>query len=339
MRVKLVIDYREVAILSILERLKETPPSAPSPVLSTVSLLRKNVMMTNVPKHDALDTRLFELKRKMGDALEWEVQNLPVGDVHIYTCQDEKEKEDTDGIMNTSSSVTEGGGIVWELRMIIERKQGHDLWQSIKDGRWKSQHERIESLSTSNSYDGLDVLWVIENFKASSSSSFSFYQEMETTWKYITSRIVTKRHDHQRHSVFWIPDAHHFVMLCLCLCVNWLKPRDGGEDNTGLDRKKGECITSIPSKKEYTTPFSFLVSVVGSVPGISERLAHRIIDIVLENDEDKGDHPKTKTLNMFCERLLSKRKEVEEMNTGKEGGAIRKLGKKKVETLCQLFHG
>jgi len=329
MRVKLVIDYREVAILSILERVKESPPSAPSPSLTTVSLLRKNVMMTNVPKHDALDARLFELKRKMGDAFEWEVQNLPVGDAHIYTYQDEMEKEET-----------EGGGIVWELRMIIERKQGHDLWQSIKDGRWKSQHERIESLSTSTSYDGLDVLWVVENFKSSSTCSSSFYQEMETTWKYITSRLVTKRHDHQRHSVFWIPDAHHFVILCLCVCVNWLKPpRDGGEDNTGLDRKKGGCITSIPSKKEYTTPFSFLVSVVGSVPGISERLAHRIIDIVLENIEDNGDNQKTKTLTMFCEKLLLKRKQVEEMNTGKEGGPIRKLGKKKVETLCQLFYG
>uniref|UniRef100_A0A6C0CZT8 ERCC4 domain-containing protein n=1 Tax=viral metagenome TaxID=1070528 RepID=A0A6C0CZT8_9ZZZZ len=327
MRVKLVIDYREAAILSILERLND-PPTASSLSLGVVSLLRKNVIMSHNPKPDALEEKLFELKRKMGDALEWEVQNLPVGDAHIYTCCDDYEKK-------------EGEEDIWKLRMMIERKQGQDLWQSVKDGRWKSQHERIESLSTSTSYDGLDVIWVIENFKSSSSSSSSFYQEIETTWKYITSRLVTQRHDHQRHSVFWIPDAHHFVMLCLCLCVNWLKPREGDEVNHGgLDRKKEGCITSIPSKKEYTTPFSFLVSVVASVPGISERLAHRIIDIVLENEESKEEEePKTRTLTMFCQQLLSKRKQVEEMNTGKEGGAIRKLGKKKVELLCQLFHG
>lgn len=327
MRVKLVIDYREAAILSILERLTN-PPSASSPSLGVVSLLRKNVIMSHVPKPDALEERLFEVKRKMGDAFEWGVQNLAVGDAHIYTCCGEEEQ-------------------VWELRMIIERKQGQDLWQSVKDGRWKSQHERIESLSTTtSSYDGLDVIWVVENFKSSSPSS-SFFQEIETTWKYITSRLITKRHDHQRHSVFWIPDAHHFVMLCLCLSVNWLKPRDGGEVNHGLDRKKEGCITtSIPSKKEYTTPFSFLVSVVGSVPGISERLAHGIIDIVLENEEENeqqkmDQEPKNtkKTLAIFCKQLLLKRKQVEEMNTGKEGGAVRKLGKKKVELLCQLFYG
>jgi ERCC4-type nuclease len=93
----------------------------------------------------------------MGDRFEWEIQNLPVGDAHIYTKID-KESEDSDESLTTPLPPT------WQLRMIVERKQGQDVWQSIKDGRWKSQHERIESLS-SPMYEGLDVLWVIENFK------------------------------------------------------------------------------------------------------------------------------------------------------------------------------
>jgi hypothetical protein len=109
-------------------------------------------------------------------------------------------------------------------------------------------------------------------------------------------------------------------------------------------------IPLLSSKKEFTTPYSFLVSVVASVPGISERLAFQIVENVLEIDKfdkvDKVDQvdkvdkvDRKKNLTEFCQQLFLKEKELSNLNTGKEGGPNRKLGKKKVEKLIQLFQG
>jgi ERCC4-type nuclease len=317
-KVKIVVDYRETAIIEIfqsLDGLKNTKTSE-----SSSTLLRQHVKQNHC--HSSNDKneheRMQSIFEKMKDKLEWKVENLAMGDVHILT----EEEEEEDGKYEKYEKYEK----YWKLRMILERKQGQDLWQSIKDKRLKSQYERIETLSKD-----LQIVWVIENFKVSTED-----QRVETVWEYITHRFLVNR-SHQRHSIFWIHDKFHFVMLCLLLALNWTKEEK--EEKEGKEENNGVVVLS--SKKEFTTPYSFLVSVVARVPGISERLAFQIVENVLGDDknENKNENKNNKNLTEFCQQLFLKEKELPLLNTGKEGGPIRKLGKKKVEKLLQLFQG
>jgi len=323
-KVKIVVDYRETAIIEILESLfhgvfNQEKSKANE---SSSTLLRQNVKQNHYQESEKNELgRMQSILEKMKDKFEWKVENLAMGDVHILT----EEKES------------------WKLRMIMERKQGQDLWQSIKDKRLKSQYERLESLTLS---EDLQILWVIENFKVATGD-----QRVETVWKYITHRFLVNR-SHQRHSIFWIHDKYHFVMLCLMLALNWTEEEKEEKEENG-EKIVVPKIPLLSSKKEFTTPYSFLVSVVASVPGISERLAFQIVENVLEIDKndkvdkvDKNDKvdkvdkvDRKKNLTEFCQQLFLKEKELSNLNTGKEGGPNRKLGKKKVEKLIQLFQG
>lgn len=324
-KVKIVVDYRETAIIEIFQSLSGNGPKCTKTSESSSTLLRQNVKQNHHHEEESNEHgRMQSIFEKMKDKFEWKVENLAIGDVHLLTEEEEEDGKD---------EKYEKYEKYWKLRMILERKQGQDLWQSIKDKRLKSQYERLESLTLS---EDLQIVWVIENFKVSTED-----QRVETVWKYITHRFLVNR-SHQRHSIFWIHDKYHFVMLCLMLALNWTEEEKEEKGEKGENIVVPKIPLLLTSKKEFTTPYSFLVSVVASVPGISERLAFQIVENVLENglEIDKVDKvDRKKNLTEFCQQLFLKEKELCNLNTGKEGGPIRKLGKKKVEKLIQLFQG
>jgi ERCC4-type nuclease len=357
MQVKMVIDYREKEVLSIMENIQNMDnmnniePTIPSPpVVST--LLRKAVTSSIVPSSTkSLMNRLGQLKQTLSPLFSWEKANLPIGDVHLYTRPFLTENDKNNETENEPQRERE-----WELKVVIERKQGNDLWQSIKDGRWKSQHNRMENVMKNNK--NVKVFWVIENFKGPSPEHY-----IETTWKYITYRLLHNNiHNNspdvedvkENASVFWIADVHHFVLFSLCLATQLQKI----ENKTKFSVKKEEQVVNrivLPSKQEFTTPPSFLTSVVSAVPGISERVAHLIIQYVLSSSSTTT---KENNISLFCEQLkLIKKTDVADIDVSEnnfenyknhennnescegKGNRRRRLGPKKTEKLFKLFFG